>query len=352
MNWKTYSQYIFAFLSLWLSISLNADVFHNEAKPKYRINIFSDSNGKGLEKSRQVLKNALTALGHEVFEKDLSQRKFSSEPVVDINIFFQFINSRCLHFAINNWFIPNPECYFQNLKLLDRIDLIVCRTHEVERIFQSLNKKTFYLGFTGYDCFIPSDIPKDYSVCLHAAGESPYKGTNSIMEAWKDRQDLPFLNIISHLSQAPYDQGNLNWIAYKLPFEEYRALQNSCGIHICTSETEGFGHYLVEAMSTGAVVITTDAPPMNEYITDKRCLVPYSSYFTDNLAIRYVVDSQALASAIKNLMSLSEKERHQIGIENRAKFEEKTAEFLNNLQELMQQFSLESEQPLKYIVDN
>ncbi|MES2199112.1 MAG: glycosyltransferase [Chlamydiota bacterium] len=58
--------------------------------------------------------------------------------------------------------------------------------------------------------------------------------------------------------------------------EDLRKIQNKTGIHLCPSEVEGFGHCIFEALSTGAVVITTDAPPMNEFIKDPRCLVPFS----------------------------------------------------------------------------
>ena len=52
-----------------------------------------------------------------------------------------------------------------------------------------------------------------------------------------------------------------------------RTLQNSHRFHLCLSEAEGWGHYIAEALSVGAITLTCDAAPMNELVTAERGLL-------------------------------------------------------------------------------
>jgi hypothetical protein len=305
------------------------------AEASLTINLFSQKNGKGLEASRQILKNDLVELGHLVYERDANEGKCKNCPQADLNIFFQIINPAWLDSAGVNWFIPNPEWYRQDRLLLNHIDLILCRTHEVERIFNALNKRTYYIGFTSHDC-LNTAYEKDYTRCLHVAGGSHHKGTQAIVKAWSGRGDLNNLTVLVHYFVPHRVQPNVQWINEKLSEPDLRIFQNCCGIHLCPSETEGFGHYLMEAMSTGAVVITTDGPPMNEYIEDKRCLVPYTHISPCRLASRYLVDPEQLTQCIEELMALSTEELKKIGDLNRANYLQRTKEFHLNLKRLIE----------------
>ncbi|MES2199111.1 MAG: hypothetical protein V4489_02965 [Chlamydiota bacterium] len=122
------------------------------------IHIYGEKNGKGLEKDISILKPAITKAGHDV--ADFSPSYVQSK-TADINIFLESLNLDQMKTATHNWFIPNPEWYLQDLALLDNIDLILCRTKEVERIFKDLGKKTYFLGFTSEDCLL--DIQKTTS---------------------------------------------------------------------------------------------------------------------------------------------------------------------------------------------
>ena len=79
-----------------------------------------------------------------------------------------------------------------------------------------------------------------------------------------------------HERRQQFTERNINYFAKYVDDDELRLVQNRHGVHLCPSEAEGFGHTLVEAMSCGAVVITTDGPPMNEMVTpDRGALVRY-----------------------------------------------------------------------------
>lgn len=301
-----------------------------------KINVFSCNNGKGLQASRQILKQALSEMGHEVYEKEHDTQRGVNDPQVDLNIFFELIPSDWLSLATANWFIPNPEWYVQEMSLLDGVDLILCRTREVERIFQSLNKRTFYIGFTSRDCE-KTQVNKDFFSCLHIAGGSKFKGTEAIVHAWRSNPYMPDLKLVLHFEFPFIFQKNLKWITERIETDNLRELQNTCGIHLCLSETEGFGHYLMEALSTGAVVVTTDAPPMNEFVTDPRCLVSYHSTEPMQLGIRYFADADQLRDKVLYLMSLSPDELKKIGDNNRLMYMKKTQEFYDNLKKLMRE---------------
>jgi glycosyltransferase involved in cell wall biosynthesis len=112
-------------------------------------------------------------------------------------------------------------------------------------------------------------------------------------------------------------------------------LQNQCGVHLCPSKTEGFGHYIMEAMSAEAVVITTDAPPMNEFIKDPRCLVKYKSSGQWKYATTYVINEKELAYKVKALQQLSHEELQAIGRQNREEYLRRKAEFAQNFERLI-----------------
>lgn len=292
------------------------------------IHIYGEHNGKGLEQDILILTKAITQAGHQVSSFSPSHKKATR---ANVNIFLERLDPTKMKKSNCNWFIPNPECYVQDLCLLDKVDLILCRTREVERIFKCLGKKTYFLGFTSEDCLLP--FKKNYFNLLHVAGGSEAKGTKTLLEIWN--QELPLLTVIKH-SKAPFfHDKNIHFIPFKLLKADLRTIQNNCGIHLCPSEIEGFGHYIMEGLSTGAIVITTNAPPMNEFIQDPRCLVPYRSTLKNHLGTSYFVDPLALDETIRSLLSLSSEELEEIGEKNRSYYLKKNEEFHKRLVHLL-----------------
>jgi glycosyltransferase involved in cell wall biosynthesis len=289
------------------------------------------TNGAGREVDISILKGELERLGHHanIFDVDISNSITSA----DINLFLTSFNSEWCGEAKLNWYIPNAETCAVTLNDLKKIDLVLCKTEECLRIFQPIIKKTYYLGFTSFDHYQPS-LSKDFSKYLHVAGKSTMKGTQSVIDVWAENREFPELVLVTRNKWEDIPK-NIKLIYDRVPEDSLLKLQNSCGIHLCPSESEGFGHYMMEAMSAGAVVITTDAPPMNEFIKDPRCLVKYEDTESRHYATLYLVDEQDLEDKVLALQQIPIKELKKIGKHNRKEYLRRKAEFTRNFENLM-----------------
>ncbi|KAI9338757.1 hypothetical protein BDR26DRAFT_404878 [Obelidium mucronatum] len=115
----------------------------------------------------------------------------------------------------------------------------------------------------------------DYNRFFHSYGSSGRKNTPALIECWKRHPTWPRLTVVGNKEASDFGfnddsnpvPGNMR-IHSRLPIRELRDLQMRNGVHLCPSQMEGYGHYINEARSLGALVVTTDAPPMNEMVMD------------------------------------------------------------------------------------
>lgn len=279
------------------------------------INIIGYSNGVGLDQDIAIIAEELTELGHQV--EFVHWLDYEPREKVDINIFLECAYPFFFPLATKNYLIPNPEWY-NKPELIPQFDLILCKTKEAKRLFEPHTPNTVYLGFTSKDCY--QEEKKELRSLIHLNGQSAQKGTSSLIDLWEKNPSLPRLHLLIHRKITYPDLPNVKKITEYLPEKQLRELQNRHHIHLCLSETEGFGHYISEALSTGAVVITTDAPPMNEFVTDKRCLVKASSTNPQNLATNYYFDQEHLILTLNHLLALTDQELLRIGEQNRERY--------------------------------
>ena len=305
------------------------------------INIFAKNlyNGAGKEVDIQIIKDGMERRGHQVRLYDFN--KNTQVNWADINIFFAEFNTNVFSKAKLNWFIPNAEFCKAPISKLAQCDLVLCKTKESERIFKPI-AKVFYLGFTSLDRLDPK-VTKNYSSYLHLAGRSKYKGTATVLNTWKQNAAFPHLLLIKDGEIKSGNAKNIKLIQRHISNKLLLQIQNECGVHLCPSKTEGYGHYIAEAMSAEAVVITTNAPPMNEFITDPRCLVEYSSTIKQYYATTYIVSSANLARTVKQIQKLPVEELEKIGKKNREEYLRRQQEFLDNFDMLMTETEKEFE---------
>ena len=265
-----------------------------------------------LHRANLHLPHRQLALG---LRKPFSRRKH-------VMIFFENLSRSWMRCGDASILIPNQEWMRPHTTQLIRdCGEIWCKSRYAERIFLERGLSVRYIGFSSNDMYLP-DVPKDYAACVHIAGRSELKGTATLLKVWERHPEWPMLTVVSrHPYLQRHRSSNIDIVTDYLDRPSLQILMNRAGIHLCPSETEGFGHYISEALSTQAIVITTHAPPMNELVHERfgflagfagRCPVGYGE--------RFQVDAESLEIAITRALALTVREKTRMGEQARASF--------------------------------
>ncbi|GAA0713159.1 glycosyltransferase [Dokdonella soli] len=251
----------------------------------------------------------------------------------DVNLMMERLLANFLPLARRNALVPNPE-WFQPAweSQLEALDRVLVKTQHAVPIFAARTSRTEFIGFTSADR-LRSEVKREPTF-FHLAGRSGNKGTQALIDLWLRKPSWPTLTIVrrARMQREAITAPNLRFVTEYLDDEQLRILQNRHLFHLCPSETEGFGHYLVEGMSVGAIVLTTQAPPMNEMVAaDRGILVPYARTGVQRLATTYFVDAEGLEAGVERMLALSEDERRALSDNARAWYERNDREFRNRL---------------------
>ena len=289
-------------------------------------------NGAGLDRDAALLAGALKAAGVETRcppwkdPRTILDTSLRADAAIHLE---RVAPWWWKHKAPLHILIPNQERFpLRLLGKLRRIDQVWCKTRHAEEIFAKHHTAVRYIGFTSEDRLLEHITP-DYGKFIHLAGRSTFKNTALVLELWQKHPEWPRLTLIQHPDNAPATvPANVDLISRHLPDDELKKLQNSHGIHLCPSISEGWGHYIAEAMSCRAVTVTTDAPPMNELVTAERgVLVPYHRSEPRHLGRNFFVDPAALETAIQSLIAMPAAEKSALGMRARSWFENNDALF-------------------------
>jgi glycosyltransferase involved in cell wall biosynthesis len=263
-----------------------------------------------------VIRPLLEAAGFAVIVKPITPRERGARyrallrrqflrPDRALNIFIETLVPSEFHRARANVLIPNQEWFLDiDVSLLPLLRLIACRTRLSADLFANRGAPVAYVGFTGLDRYDPA--VRQTGRILHVAGRSHFKGTAALLRVWQRHPEWPMLTAVHRTEVAPLLEGcpNVEQLTDHLDEAELARLQQEAWLQIQPSEVEGFGHSLLEAMSTGPLVVTLDAAPMNEIVTPERgVLVPWKRTVPMGFDQKYLIDEPALEGTIATLLA-------------------------------------------------
>jgi len=198
----------------------------------------------------------------------------------EINFFIEVINPVLFQYAAKNIWIPNPEWTYKTWEpYLHMVDEVWVKTRDAVRIFENIGVPTKYIGWTSIDKVQPDK--KNYHKAILPTGKNIWRNPKPLVQAYMriQRQDpslfnhLPEVHIVFNPKAVPLPDipaelaKKIKYHSEFMPEKEYDELLQECGLCICLSAAEGFGHAVNEAMSTGCNLLLSPIEPFRE-LTD------------------------------------------------------------------------------------
>ena len=309
---------------------------------RLKINLIARTNGVGLDRDVDLVAEILKEAGHEITrshcrDAPLWHRWRIGSARFDFNIFMERIFPRWISHASQNIIIPNQERFPErHLQLLKKIDHILCKSRHSLEIFSKHHPSCHLSSFTSKDLYQPQ-VPFSQNTFLHLAGRSTLKGTETILALWEKHPEWPELLLLQHKENAPKSvPPNVTLRTDYIPTDELNRIMNTHRLHLCPSLSEGWGHYIVEAMACQATVLTTDGPPMNELVTPQRGhLIKVASHDARHLGTNFMVDPADLEKIISELLQTSSPDLQNKGLLARKWFLTNDRNFRENLPRLI-----------------
>jgi hypothetical protein len=183
------------------------------------------------------------------------------------------VNPALFSFAAKNIWIPNHEWTYKTwTPYMHMMNEIWVKTTEAERIFnEETSTKVRLIGWTSLNKETPAK--KNYSQALVPLGKNIYREIDPILNGYIHTRfhdpslyrRLPILNIVSwHDLTIPVELEEKVKLHKFLEEKDYDELLKECGLCICLSQAEGFGHAVNESMASGCNLILSSIAPFQE----------------------------------------------------------------------------------------
>jgi hypothetical protein len=245
-----------------------------------RVNLISNHRpGTGVSQDVNIMRGILTAMFEDNVQLSLVQYIQPQCNEADINIFIDTVNPSLFSYAARNIWIPNPEMTPNTWEpYLHMVNEIWTKTTEATELFKKLTPTTVkYIGWTSlnkqtpskknyYKALVPlgSNFNREIIPLIHAIQQLKYK--NNAVYA-----KLPMFHVVynpqRHTVNIPPEVSDHFVLHTPLKDNEYDELLNDCGLCVCLSKAEGFGHAVNEAMASGCnLIVSSIAPFMQDTV--------------------------------------------------------------------------------------
>jgi hypothetical protein len=247
-----------------------------------RVNIIgTGTKNTGVAQDMQILHGMISHVFGEATEIRYIPHFHPQTHEAEINFFVEVINPALFQYAAKNIWIPNPEWTYKTWEpYLRRVDEVWVKTRDAVKIFENIGVATRYIGWTSIDKVQPEK--KNYSKAILPTGKNIWRNPKPLVQAYMriQRQDpslfnhLPEVHIVFNPKAVPLPEvpaeltKKIKYHSEFMPEKEYDELLQECGLCICLSAAEGFGHAVNEAMSTGCNLLLSPIEPFRE-LTDQ-----------------------------------------------------------------------------------
>ena len=315
-----------------------------------RVNIIGNHRkGTGVSQDVQILHGLIAhVLGKETQIRHVPHY-YPQCPEAEVNFFIEVINPSLFTYAAKNIWIPNPEWTYKTWEpYAKKVDEIWVKTHEAEKLFAGWGVTTRYIGWTSIDKVMPEK--KNYWKAIVPVGKNIWRNPRPIIQVYMAirRKDpslykaLPTLHIVHDPQAVPLPpisaefQEKIKLIPGPIPEKEYDELLQECGLCICFSAAEGFGHAVNEAMSAGCIPMLSPIDPFREL--SKEVMWVSNSKMTANPQCLGNLEDIDLESVVDTLLIYCTSEFHwkkQTSERVRAEYEARHKKFVELMTETL-----------------
>jgi hypothetical protein len=237
-----------------------------------RVNIIGNlSKGTGVSQDIRILHGMIAHVVGETTQIRHVPHFFPHCPEADVNFFVEVINPALFIYAGRNVWIPNPEWTYKTWEPYAKmVDEIWVKTNEAALMFSEWTPKVRFIGWTSIDKVF--EEKKNYSKAIVPSGKNVWRNPKPIIQAYIRIATLvpalftrlPELHVVWHDRLPPIPENIASKVIVHSGFmdeKEYDELLHECGLAICMSATEGFGHAVNEAMSAGCIPMLSPISP-------------------------------------------------------------------------------------------